>query len=404
MSNPHLPSGATSSALTEYRKNRMIYANFLIQQQNQTGGYAASIDLETNGVAAGSIIPTLRTGALYTSVAERELILLTSANPLPSVAPQAAFITSYTQANESLILNFGDTPSGGSPILEYEYTLDTGLTFLNGRTVSSPLIITGLVNGTSYTVAIRAVNRNGPGPVSNSITGTPSSTVESFTTVGTTSWTAPSNIFSVEYLIVGGGGGSGGGYDTGAGGGGGGGMLLNGFLSVIPGMTYTVIVGDGGAGGVSIRSPVSETNGSSGENSIFESIIALGGGGGFASRLPSGGNNGTGGAAAIPTTTASLGGRGGGSTGGGGGGGGSSGAGGTKSGATAGTAGAGTSSSISGSSVTYGVGGVGGIGNTNNAGTAGTSNRGNGAKGGGATSGADEDGAKGGSGIIILKY
>jgi len=316
MSDPRIPKGSPSSALTEYRKNRMIYANFLIQQQSQTAGCIATVALETpGGVAPGSIMPVLQTGGLYTTPEERDRILLTSACGV-------------------------QIPSG-------------------------TVIFTGL---------------------------------------GSTEWTAPAYIYSVEYLVVGGGGGSGGGYDTGAGGGGGGGMVVTGTLSVVPGTTYTIVVGDGGTAGTVNRTVPVEVNGGSGGDSRFGSILALGGGGGFGSRLPSGGNNGAGGSAATNVSIASLGGRGGGSTGGGGGGGGSSGPGGAKSGATAGTAGAGTESSLSGSSVVYGLGGVGGTGNTNNAGTAGASNTGNGARGGGATSGADEDGAKGGSGIVILRY
>jgi hypothetical protein len=47
------------------------------------------------------------------------------------------------------------------------------------------------------------------------------STLASFTTVGTTSWTCPAGVYSVEVLVVAGGGG--GGRHSGGGGGGGGG-------------------------------------------------------------------------------------------------------------------------------------------------------------------------------------
>ncbi len=394
----------TSSALTEIRKNRMIYANFLIQQQNVTTGCAATMDLQTNGVASASIVPQIRTGAVYTTVEESARILATSACRGAPELPAPPTITALGAGDQTFYVVFTLSYDGGSSILDYEYTLNNGSTFTSAGTTTSPITVTGLTNDTVSTVKIRAINAVGAGPLSNAVSGTPTETIVSFTTVETTSWTAPANIYSVQYLVVGGGGGSGGGYDTGAGGGGGGGMVLTGTLSIVPGTIYTVTVGSGGTAGVSIRSPVSETNGGSGGNSGFASVTALGGGGGFGSRLPSGGNNGAGGAAAVNPSTASLGGRGGGSNGGGGGGGGSSGAGGNISGTTAGTAGTGTASSLSGSSVTYGVGGAGGTGNNNNAGTAGTANRGNGAKGGGATSGADEDGAAGGSGIVILVY
>ena len=236
----------------------------------------------------------------------------------------------------------------------------------------------------------------------------PTSDIFTFTTVGTTTWTAPLGITSIQYLVVGGGGGSGGGFDTGGGGGGGGGMVLYGTLSVIPGNTYTVVVGDGGDGGISIRSPVSETNGTAGSNSSFDSTVALGGGGGYASRSGNPSGNSAGGAAVSNRfNTSSEGGNGGGNAGdgngAGGGGGGSLGFGSNGVSNTGGNGGNGVLYSISGTSVSYGNGGRGANGNSNNAATPGASNTGNGASGGGAISFADENGAKGGSGIVIIK-
>src|SRR5262249_47786555 len=76
------------------------------------------------------------------------------------------------------------------------------------------------------------------------ITSTASCATTSFTTVGTTTWTAPNGVTSVSYLVVAGGGGGGGKR----GGGGGGGGFLTGTLTVVPGTSYTVTVGAGGAG------------------------------------------------------------------------------------------------------------------------------------------------------------
>lgn len=226
-----------------------------------------------------------------------------------------------------------------------------------------------------------------------------------FTSVGSHTWDAPPGVTSVNYLIVGGGGGSGGGYNTGGGGGGGGGMVRIGVLDVTPGTTYTIVVGDGGAGGISDHTSQTETSGISGENSQFHTISSLGGRGGFASRHPSGSVNGNGGAAADNgASTASSGGNGGGSNSGGGGGGGSGGPGSNKSGATGGNGGSGTPNSITGKSVIYGAGGRGGNGGVNYNSVAGAVNTGNGASGGGATSSSERNGAKGGSGIVVITY
>ena len=111
-----------------------------------------------------------------------------------------------------------------------------------------------------------------PPPVA--VSAPPPLPVMSFTEVGTTSWTAPDGVTEVEYLVVGGGGGGGNGYDMAGGGGGGGGMVLTGTLSVTPGQTYTVTVGDGGKGGEDIRS---NRNVMDGDSSVFATVTALGG-------------------------------------------------------------------------------------------------------------------------------
>ena len=318
--------------------------------------------------------------------------------------PSAPTITTITGTNNGLTINFtAPTSDGGSPITDYEYSVDAGSNWASGSTTVTPILITGLTNGTSYSVIIRAINGVGSGPSSNSVSGTPNATINTFTTVAAVPWTAPTDVYSVQYLVVAGGGGGGGGYDTGGGGAGAGGMVLTGTLSIVPGQIYTVEVGAGGNASTNSYPTVNETPGGPGGNSQFASVTALGGEGGKGSRTQTGGS-GLGGAAAINPTTAAVGGNGGGSNGGGGGGGGSSGAGTNKSGATAGTGGAGTSSSISGSSIIYGIGGNGANGGTPTTGANGTTNRGNGGGGGGFSSGGARNGGAGGSGIVILKY
>ena len=72
-----------------------------------------------------------------------------------------------------------------------------------------------------------------------------SPTRHTVTTPGTTSWTVPAGVTSVEYLVVAGGGSGGSSYGTAGGGGAGG--VRTGTLSVIPGSSHTITVGAGGA-------------------------------------------------------------------------------------------------------------------------------------------------------------
>jgi len=329
--------------------------------------------------------------------------------PVSSNTPSPPTITFITPSNTRLVVNFTPGSSGSSPITDYEYSIDNSSTWNSSGSTTSPIIIDGLTNGVSYPVIIRAINSSGPGANSNTISSIPVSTLVTFSSTGSTTWVAPTNIYSINYLIVAGGGGSGGGFDTGGGGGGGGGMVLTGTESVTPGTSYTVVVGAGGEGGTSVRSPSFETNGSPGENSSFDTLVALGGNGGYASRQTAGVSSAGGNAVALPST-ASTGGSGGGSAGDGNGAGGGGG-GNTTNGSngvanTGGNGGNGISSSLSGSSVFYGAGGRGANGNVTagNTAVAGAANTGNGARGGGTGSLAQTNGAGGGSGLVIIQY
>jgi hypothetical protein len=238
----------------------------------------------------------------------------------------------------------------------------------------------------------------------------------------------------IQVLVVAGGGSGG---STGAGGGAGG-LVYNSAFAVTPGTSYTATVG---AGGVAPIFPSSVT-GSSGGNSIFGSITAIGGGGGrYHGDASAGGSGGSGGGAAVITAgnpgaggagTAGQGYPGGngyldagwvGAHGGGGGAGGPGAAGGNTQGC--GQGGPGLAYDISGTLTYYaggggggevngavvGKGGIGGGGNGffDSAGTPGTPNTGGGGGGGGFGSPPPfpsyyTDGGAGGSGVVIVRY
>ncbi len=242
-----------------------------------------------------------------------------------------------------------------------------------------------------------------------------------FTTTGTSTWTAPDTIQSpITYWIVGGGGGGAGAYDQRGNGGGGGGAAITGTYSVVAGTTYTIVVGEGGAGGtgrgtLTLSGPFgSDTDGEDGTASSFDSAgggpVAAGGGKGLDGTTGTLRAGGTGGA-----FTTGGGGGGGGGSGGGGGGAGGDGTDGTTN--VAGIGGAGIPFTIpgynGGNSQVYGAGGNGGA--NSGAGFAvgadGLANRGNGGAGGRAASfqppysgGEIKMGGNGGSGLVVIQY
>ena len=91
----------------------------------------------------------------------------------PSGPPSAPNITMVTPSDGSLTLAF--SPAGSNlPITDYQYSLDGGTTWVSGGVTASPLTISGLTNGTLYSVALRGVSATGGGASSSPATGTPS--------------------------------------------------------------------------------------------------------------------------------------------------------------------------------------------------------------------------------------
>lgn len=111
---------------------------------------------------------------------------------------------------------------------------------------------------------------------------------QEFITPGTTSWTAPEGVTSVCAVAVGGGGGGGGsGGDAGSGGGGGG-LGWKNNIAVVPGTSYTVVVG--GAGALSTG-----TGGTGGQSYFIDTSTVVGNGGVGGTLVTTSANGGVGG-------------------------------------------------------------------------------------------------------------
>ena len=200
----------------------------------------------------------------------------------------------------------GITSAGGSA---WTFTISNirGTLLYSTGTIFTATSITGSL-GTGSTVAVSSIDSftqikayatGGTTPVAGSIgnpvlsqstLALPQSGDVAYVTTGTYSWTAPAGVTSVSVVAVGGGGG--GGYTWSSGGGGGGGLGWKNNISVTPGQSYTVVVGQGG------QSTSNANNNSSnlGGNSYFISLATVagygGGRGGPSSNAASGGYGG----------------------------------------------------------------------------------------------------------------
>ena len=72
----------------------------------------------------------------------------------------------YGSLDEALRVSFPAPADGGSPISALEYQVGSGA-WTDAGTLTSPFLISGLTNGTSYTVRLRADNAVGPGTSSS---------------------------------------------------------------------------------------------------------------------------------------------------------------------------------------------------------------------------------------------
>jgi len=301
------------------------------------------------------------------------------------------------------LLDVSTSSSFSSFVLEDEVVLAPTTAYL----------VAGLTANTTYYYRLRA--STDPVPITatgGTITYSGGMTIHTFTSSGTFTVTSAPTGATVEALVVAGGGG-GGSY---AGGGGGAGGLIYNATKSIAVTAYTITVGSGGSGTVGFA-----TQGTNGNNSVFDTLTAIGGGrSNIDSSGPSSGGSGGGGGAFTYSGGAGTAGQGfaGGSVGGtygGAGGGGASAVG--QNGISfsqAGNGGNGTAYSISGSSTFYAGGGGGGVetgtvgaggnggggaGGRNAVGNNGTANTGGG--GGGAWI---QNSGQGGSGIVIISY
>ena len=90
--------------------------------------------------------------------------------------PSAPVITGVTAGNGTLTVAFtAPASNGGAAISNYKYSTDNGSTFaaVSPAATTSPIVISGLTNGTAYTVKILAVNSVGDGAASSGVSGTP---------------------------------------------------------------------------------------------------------------------------------------------------------------------------------------------------------------------------------------
>lgn len=92
----------------------------------------------------------------------------------PATAPDAPIDITAAPGDGQLIVTWtAPTGTGGSPVTSYEVSIDGGVNWESTDSTNTNYTYTGLTNGTSYTVKVRAVNAIGKGAASAGVTAIP---------------------------------------------------------------------------------------------------------------------------------------------------------------------------------------------------------------------------------------
>ncbi len=160
--------GSTTATLTWTASGTTGATYEIFKDGNSIGTTATGVlTYDVSGLTAGNAYSFVVKSVIGTYKASSNTLSVT-----PSTTPSAPTITSITPANTSLSVAFTAGATGGSAITNYKYSTDGGSSWTSAGTTTSPISITGLSNGVTYNVQLRAVNANGDGTATASTQAT----------------------------------------------------------------------------------------------------------------------------------------------------------------------------------------------------------------------------------------
>lgn len=231
--NPKVPDAPTGLVATPHDGSTTIAFTDGADGGSAITGYEYSVDggpwTALSGESSSPVtVDGLTNGTAY-SVRLRAVNAVGAGAPSLPVAVEPVAGPTLPDPPTALVATAGDgtasiafTPpvsDGGSPLTNYEYSVDGGLTWVPFGPVdtASPVVLTGLTNGTTYEVVLRAVNAVGAGEPSEAVSVVPRTVPGAPTALTATpmagaaaiSFTAPSDdggspVTNYEYSVDGG--------------------------------------------------------------------------------------------------------------------------------------------------------------------------------------------------------
>lgn len=139
-------------------------------------------DIDSDGIAVSTTLD-LNSGTIVDLASNALSALTFSAPTLTSVLvaqpPAAPTIDSISATNGQVSVFFTAGATNGAAITNYEFSTNNGSSWSTRSPIAttSPLTITGLSNGTSYNVRLRAINSAGTSDSSTAVSATPTAVV-----------------------------------------------------------------------------------------------------------------------------------------------------------------------------------------------------------------------------------
>lgn len=145
------------------------------------GGNLHGLTYVTGDIAKNCVV-----SVSFTQSSGEEAPSCAAENTTPATAPSAPTGLAATGGNQQIELSWNVAYDGGSTITDYEYSTDGGTSWASFGTTGSSASVTklsdgsntALINGTAYTLVVRAVNALGKGAISESVTATPNIAAE----------------------------------------------------------------------------------------------------------------------------------------------------------------------------------------------------------------------------------